>query len=89
MCGRTIILLIILSGIALLISACAIRPVSYDGPPSPPRGYKNEKMLRLAVGLRMLKLVDVEPPVPENIESLANVEYRNINSLSLQLDIYR
>lgn len=57
--------------------------------PRPPRGFPNITFLKIAYGLKLIKPVDTEPAVPESIQVYKNIEYKNINNISLQLDIYR
>jgi acetyl esterase/lipase len=58
-------------------------------PGKPPIGYRFIFADYLAVGVGLEKLADLKPKVPEDIEEIRNVEYRNINGKSLQLDIYK
>jgi acetyl esterase/lipase len=57
--------------------------------PHPPRGYPNITMLKIAYGLKLIKPTDLTPAVPDSIEVFKNIEYKNIDHISLQLDIYR
>lgn len=54
-----------------------------------PRGFKSEGMLKAAYALRILKLIETEPAVPENIEVQKDIVYKQVDSISLQLDIYK
>jgi acetyl esterase/lipase len=54
-----------------------------------PRGYRSENLIKVAYALRFLKLIETEPAVPENIEVQENVVYKQVDSISLQLDIYK
>ena len=58
-------------------------------PEKPPVGYHFEKLSWLAAGMGLEKLADLEPEIPENIEEIKNVEYKNVNGKSLQMDFYR
>ncbi len=75
--------------IFLLILSCNTKTVDPNRPLVPPKGYMNETFLKISYGLGMLDLIDTEPPVPDNIQEIKNIEYKNIDSLSLQLDIYK
>lgn len=55
----------------------------------PPVGYHFEAPVYLAAWTGLEKLVNLTPAVPENIEELKDIEYKNINGKSLQLDIFR
>jgi len=54
-----------------------------------PSGYMNETLLKISYALGMLDLVDTEPKVPEGIMEIKNIEYKQVDTLSLQLDIYK
>lgn len=75
--------------IFLLILSCNTKTVDPNRPLIPPKGYMNETFLKISYGLGMLDLIDTEPAVPDNIQEIKNIEYKNIDSLSLQLDIYK
>ena len=57
--------------------------------PEPPRGYMNETFLKIALALKMVDLIDLEPEVPADLEAFKDIEYKKIDSVSLQLDVYR
>jgi acetyl esterase/lipase len=54
-----------------------------------PVGYRFMFTDLLAVGVGLEKLIDRTPDIPDNIEEIKNIEYKNVNGKSLQLDIYR
>ena len=58
-------------------------------PGKPPIGYFSVPLIYVAVWTGLEKLVDLEPELPHDIEEFKNIEYKNINGKSLQLDIYR
>lgn len=58
-------------------------------PDKPPMGYYITPPAYAAIWLGIEKLADLEPVVPANIEEIKDIEYKNINGKSLQLDIYR
>ena len=58
-------------------------------PSKPPVGYIFEPADYLAVGIGLEKLVNLKPDIPADIEEIKNIEYKNINGKSLQLDIYK
>jgi acetyl esterase/lipase len=81
-------LMILLTCVALL--SCGTKAVDPNRPLPPPRGYMNETFLKIAYGLGMLDLIETDDvQVPESIEEFKNIEYKNVGSKSLQLDIYR
>jgi len=55
----------------------------------PPRGYPNETILKIAYATKILKLIETEPAVPEELQVYEGLEYKNVDSISLQLDIYK
>ena len=58
-------------------------------PSKPPVGYIFELLDYLALGVGLEKLVNTTPAIPADIEEIKNIEYKNINGKSLQLDIYK
>jgi len=58
-------------------------------PGKPPMGYYSVPHIYMAVWTGLEKLVNLEPEIPQDIEEFKNIEYKNINGKSLQLDIYR
>ena len=58
-------------------------------PDKPPVGYHFILPGYIALGLGLEKVIDTNPPVPADIEEIKDIEYKNINGKSLQIDIYR
>jgi len=58
-------------------------------PEKPPRGYPNETVLKIAYATKILKLIETEPAVPEELQVYEGLEYKKVDSISLQLDIYK
>ncbi len=58
-------------------------------PNDPPVGYHFTPTTYLAVGVGLEHLINKNPEVPTDIEEIKNIEYKNINGKSLQLDIYK
>ncbi|MBW6535227.1 MAG: alpha/beta hydrolase [Mariniphaga sp.] len=58
-------------------------------PEKPPVGYHFESLAYLAAGIGLEKLAELEPEIPETIEEIKDVEYKNVNGKSLQMDFYR
>jgi len=73
----------------LLLPACAQEVAEVERPFKAPRGYPSEGLLKAAYALHFLKLIDTEPAVPETIEVKQDIEYKRVDSISLQLDIYK
>lgn len=73
----------------LYLSACKEQATDPNRPVPAPSGYMNETFLKISYGLGLLDLIDTEPSVPDDIEEIKNIEYKNVDSLSLQLDLYK
>jgi len=58
-------------------------------PGKPPVGYHFTIPGYVAVGIGLEKLINMTPEIPADIEEIKDIEYKNINGKSLQLDIYR
>ena len=80
-------LLVVVLAFALLISIPRLWGAM--NPEKPPVGYHFMLPTYIAMGVGLEKLVNRTPEIPENIEEIKNVEYRNIHGKSLQLDIYK
>lgn len=65
------------------------RIIGFLFPEKAPIGYHYETLDYLAIGVGLEKLVDRDPEVPTSIESFKDIEYKNVNGKSLQLDIYK
>lgn len=65
------------------------RTIGLLSPEKAPIGYHFEALDYLAIGVGLESLIDREPEVPATIESFKNIEYKNANGKSLQLDIYK
>lgn len=65
------------------------RIIGFLFPNKAPVGYHFEALDYLAIGVGLEKLINTEPEVPQTIESFKDVEYKNVNGKSLQLDIYK
>jgi acetyl esterase/lipase len=57
-------------------------------PDKPPVGYFYTPADYIAVWTGLEKLVNLNPEIPSGIKVMKDIEYRNINGKSLQLDIY-
>lgn len=58
-------------------------------PEKPPVGYHFMFPTYIAIGVGLEKVVNKTPKVPGDIEEIKNIEYKNSNGKSLQLDIYK
>lgn len=75
--------------VLVIVASCATTSVDPDRPLKAPRGYINETFLKIAYGVGLLDLIDTKPAVPEHILEIKDIEYKYIDSTSLQLDIYK
>ncbi|SHF22412.1 Acetyl esterase/lipase [Mariniphaga anaerophila] len=75
----------------LLFCLAMITPriIGFLFPEKPPVGYHSEILSYMAVGVGLEKLADLEPEIPENVEEIKDVEYKNVNGKTLQMDFYR
>ena len=80
------LLIIFVVGCLLLITP---RIWSAMNPEKPPVGYHFTIPGYVAVGIGLEKLINMNPEIPADIEEIKDIEYKNINGKSLQLDIYR
>jgi len=58
-------------------------------PAKMPVGYHFVALDYLAVAVGLEDLINKSPEIPSEIEEIKNIEYKNVNGKSLQLDIYR
>jgi acetyl esterase/lipase len=78
--------------IILIISIIAVvtpRIWSALHPEKPPVGYHFIAPAYVALWIGLEKLVNTAPEITPDIEELKNIEYKNINGKSLQLDLYK
>ena len=81
-------------GLLIFLGSCLVvlsvpRIWSAINSKNPPVGYHFVIPGYLAVGLGIEKLIDMNPAVPSDIEVIKDIEYKNVNGKSLQLDIYK
>ena len=77
-------------GILLLFCLLMVTPRIWSAlnPEKPPLGYRFVPLAYLAIGLGLEDLINKTPEIPSDIQEIKNIEYKNINGKSLQLDIY-
>jgi len=85
---RILFALLILIGLGFILLITP-RVWSAMNPQSPPVGYHFMLPGYIAVGVGLEKMVDMNPAVPPDIQEFKDLEYKNINGKSLQLDIYK
>ena len=84
----------LLKGFLIILSIFIIlmitpRIIGFVAPKKAPIGYHYEKLDYLAIGVGLEKLANLEPEIPAEIEEIKDIEYKNVNGKSLQLDIYK
>lgn len=80
-------LLIIIMLCCLLLATPRILSAVY--PEKPPVGYHFVAPAYLAVMVGLEHLINRTPAIPDEIKEIKNIEYKNINGKSLQLDFYK
>lgn len=65
------------------------RTIGWLFPEKAPIAYHFELLDYLAIGVGLEKLVDTEPEIPAEIEEIKDIEYKNVNGKSLQIDLYK
>ena len=75
--------------LTVLVLMLIPRSWSALNPKKAPLGYYFFAPTVVAVYSGLESLINKTPAVPENVEAIKNVEYKNLNGRSLQLDIYR
>ena len=54
-----------------------------------PRGYRSEALMKVAYAIGFIDLIETKPEVPENIEVMRDIVYKQVDTILLQLDIYK
>ena len=80
--------LLIIFGLGFILLATP-RIWSALNPEKPPVGYHFVLPGYLAVGIGLEKVINMTPEIPANVEEIKDIEYKNINGKSLQLNIYK
>ena len=77
--------------IIVILASLMITPRIWSAlnPDKPPVGYHFLTPTYIAIKTGLEKMIDRRPPVPADILEIKNIEYKNINGKSLQLDIYK
>jgi acetyl esterase/lipase len=84
---RTILSILCLL-LLLFVLLSAPRLWSALNPDKPPVGYYSPAPVYLAAWTGIEKIVNLTPEIPSDIRESKNIEYKNVNGKSLQLDIY-
>lgn len=75
-------------GLALIVMV-SCHSSARDAAPKPPSGYRSMSWIKAAVVLKIEKLVNTKPEVPDSIAAFRNLVYKKMGDRDLQLDIYR
>jgi len=80
-----------LAGLILLFVIAMLIPRLWSAmnPGKPPVGYFYRLPTIIAVYSGLESLISRTPPMPEGVDEFRNIEYKNINGKSLQLDLYK
>jgi acetyl esterase/lipase len=85
---RTFAGILVIIGIFILLMLIP-RTIAWIFPEKPPVGYYFMWADLLAVGVGLESAINQFPEVPAGIEHLKDIEYKNVEGKSLQLDIFR
>ncbi|MEI7526792.1 MAG: hypothetical protein WCJ95_20755, partial [Mariniphaga sp.] len=79
--------------LAIFLVFCALmvtpRILGFISPDKAPIGYHYASLDFLAIGVGLESLINKTPDIPAEVQEFKNIEYKNINGKSLQLDIYK
>lgn len=56
---------------------------------TPPRGFSSSNELLAALLVRGVRLIDMDPPLPDSVELREKIEYGKVGARSLLLDLYQ
>lgn len=73
----------------LVLNGCKTPSPTESQPLKAPKGYLNETFMKISYALGFLNLIDTEPSIPENTQEFKDIEYKQVDTLSLKLDIYK
>ena len=79
-------LLLLAASLVLAAKIVLARPGSIDG--KPPKGYPNREAMLAAYALKELKLMNLNPPLPDGVAEHKDIEYGRVGARSLQLDLF-
>jgi len=79
--------ILIIAVMLIVYSSCTSR--DSGKPPSPPRGYPNLTLLKAALVVKLEKLIDTKPAIPDSIQPFQDLVYKTMGARELKLDIYR
>lgn len=71
-----------------LITVCSCNAQNLESPPEKPKGYWSNLTLKFAYITGRLDLIELDFPLPDNIQEHKDIIYKTIDSLEIKLDIY-
>lgn len=80
--------ILLAAGLFCLIS-CSKKATDSNRTLEAPSGYMNETFLKISYALGMLDLIETKPDIPDDILEIKNIEYKKVDTVSLQLDMYK
>jgi len=83
---------VLISSVLLLFTlllGCSQEKHQGEEPMKSPRGFRNEGLMKAAYAIGFLKLIETEPAIPEGIDVKKDIVYKQVDSTTLQLDIYK
>lgn len=87
-----LLLKILLGLVALAVAVVLVAKLTLHRPTpkagEPPRGYSSTRQLIAAIALRELKLVEMNPPLPDGVVEQKDLEYGRGGERPLLLDLY-
>jgi len=57
--------------------------------PDAPRGYPSSTLLKAAAAIGLVKVVDTKPIVPAELNEYKDIEYKQVGTQALKLDLYQ
>jgi len=82
----SVLLIVILLCCLLMVTPRIWSAINSD---KPPVGYHYLAPTYLAIKIGLEEMINKTPAVPSDVEEIKNIEYKNINGKSLQLDLYK
>lgn len=78
-------------GLSLLFSVLMLMPRAYSliFPQKPPVGYHYLWTSYLAIAVGLERLIEMNPSIPDNLEVIRDIEYKNVEGVSLKLDFLK
>jgi len=85
---QKVLKVVIVLSLAIVFLMILPRLYSIILPQKPPVGYFAKSPVYLAIFTGLEKVIDKAPSVPQGVKEIKDIEYKNVNGKSLQLDLY-